>query len=303
LTGIDHLDVRLLRAFLAVAQELNFTRAAAKLFLSQQAVSSRIRALEVDLRLQLFARTTRRVELTPAGVVFRDRIGPALTALDHAWTAAREADVAGHGVIRIGHTPSAAYRLLPDAAALWDRLDPKLQLRNVEHTERSLRCALLDGTVNLGVGLTAKSFRQGLGMRPLGREPLGVVVGKQHPLTHAGQARLSDLSAWDWLCWPRSEFPAHWRATHELACSLDPMPPLREVWMSLAYPLLAERDAVMLQPASYVDHLPRGLVWLPVDSPAVLEYAALWNPSELTTLLKVAIDVLAESAGRLNEPS
>ncbi|MFF4704629.1 LysR family transcriptional regulator [Streptomyces sp. NPDC001288] len=295
--------MRLLRAFLTVAQELNFTRAAARLFLSQQAVSSRIRALEADLKIQLFERTTRSVELTPAGVVFRDRMGPVLAAFDHAYSAAREADASGQGMIRIGHTPSAVYRLLPDAAARWDHQDLKVQLRNAEYSETSLRGALLDGAVQLGVGPTAKGLHEGLGTRTLGREPLGAVVGKQHPLARFGQVGLADLSAWEWLCWPRSEFPAHWNATYELARRLQPMPCLREVWMTLAYPVLARSDAVMLQPVSYTDHLPRGLVWLPVESPAVLEYAALWNPSALTPLLELVIDVLAESAGRLHEPS
>ncbi|MFQ3562212.1 LysR family transcriptional regulator [Streptomyces gramineus] len=303
MTGIDHLDVRLLRAFLAVAQERNFTRAAAGLFLSQQAVSSRIRALEADLKVQLFARTTRSVELTAAGAVFRDHMGPVLAALDQAYAAARDAEAAGHGVIRIGHTPSAACRLLPEAAALWDQRGQNVQLRNVEHSEKSLRDALLDGSVELGVGLTVRGSPQGLGARVLGREPLGAVVGEQHPLARSGRAGPRDLSAWEWLCWPRSEFPAHWTAADELARSLRPVPRLKEVWMSLAYPVLTRSDAVMLQPASYADHLPRGLVWLPVESPAVLEYTALWNPSALTPLLELVVDTLAESAGHLRGPS
>src|SRR3954451_21355872 len=76
------LDTRLLRAFVAVAEELSFTRAAARLFIAQQALSAQVAQLETRLGVKLFERTTRRVGLTDAGLRLLAHAREALAALD-----------------------------------------------------------------------------------------------------------------------------------------------------------------------------------------------------------------------------
>lgn len=291
--------MRLLRAFLVVAHELSFTRAAGRLYLSQQAVSAQVRALESSLQVQLFERTTRRVQLTPAGRVLRDRIDPALQALDRALVSVQEVGASGEWLIRIGHTPSAAHRLLPEGVSTWERKEPGLHLRGTECTEQSLRPALLSGRVDIGVGLELGAAGPGLVGRPLGREKLCAIVGRQHPLARSREVELSDLSAYDWLCWPRTSYPGYWNALHALASSLGRVPILHEAWLSLSYLRLRAEDLVMPQPASYADHLPRGLVAVPVNSPVTVGYSALWNPRSAPPLLDLLIEILAESALRL----
>src|SRR3954454_17719931 len=90
-------ELRHLRAFVAVAEELNFTRAAGRLHLAQQALSSQIRQLEERIGVSLLTRTTRKVELTPAGEVLVDHARAALAATEHAVAAARGAGGGGGG--------------------------------------------------------------------------------------------------------------------------------------------------------------------------------------------------------------
>ncbi|MEU6084686.1 LysR family transcriptional regulator [Streptomyces sp. NPDC047108] len=291
--------MRLLRAFLVVAHELSFTRAARRLFLTQQAVSAQVRALEAGLQVQLFDRTTRRVHLTPAGRLLRDRIDPALQALDSALACVREAGAAGQWSMRIGHTADAGHRLLPESAGIWERREPGLHLRSVECTEQSLRPALLGGRVDLGVGIELGPPGPGLAGRTLGRERLCAVVGRRHPLAGAGAVTLSGLSGYDWLCWPRASHPGHWNTLHGLARFLEREPALHEAWLSLSHLRLLQEDLVMPQPASYADRLPRGLVALTITSPVTVAYSALWNPRSAPPLLDLLVDVLAESAVRL----
>ena len=85
----DAVEVRHLRAFVAVAEELNFSRAAERLYLSQPALSRQIRMLERLVGCELLRRTTRHVELTLAGEALLDRAGPVLAALDEAVAAAQ----------------------------------------------------------------------------------------------------------------------------------------------------------------------------------------------------------------------
>ncbi len=127
-------DLRLLRYFVAVAEELHFTRAAARLHIAQQPLSAAIRRFEADLGVELFRRTTRRVELTDGG---RALLGPARAALRAADDAIAAARAAGRGIageLNFGLSAGARYGLEPVFAAFAER-HPALHL----HTSRAPR--------------------------------------------------------------------------------------------------------------------------------------------------------------------
>jgi DNA-binding transcriptional LysR family regulator len=94
-----------LRYFVAVAEELHFGRAAERLHMSQSPLSRAIRELEGELGLVLFVRTTRRVELTPAGLLLLERARRALDEIDGAVADARRFTRSGDGSLRLGHGP------------------------------------------------------------------------------------------------------------------------------------------------------------------------------------------------------
>src|SRR6516162_6266126 len=96
------LDTRLLRAFVAVAEELNFTRASERLFIAQQALSSQIQQLEGRLSVKLFERTTRRVSLTEAGEQLLPYAVATLGALDEGMGLLESARQAAHALLRWG---------------------------------------------------------------------------------------------------------------------------------------------------------------------------------------------------------
>src|SRR6201987_1285857 len=99
------IELRQLRYFVAVAEELHFGRAAERLHMSQSPLSRAIRDLERDVGVVLFVRTTRRVELTPAGVALLERARRALLESDRAVDAARRAGGPGRGVVTVGYGP------------------------------------------------------------------------------------------------------------------------------------------------------------------------------------------------------
>src|SRR5215203_4027839 len=111
-------ELRQLRYFVAVAEELHFGRAAERLHMSQSPLSRAIRELERDLGVVLFLRTTRHVELTPAGAALLERARRALAEVDHAVDEARHAGRSEAGVLTIGHGPlsrDAAARIAEEA--------------------------------------------------------------------------------------------------------------------------------------------------------------------------------------------
>jgi DNA-binding transcriptional LysR family regulator len=117
------LDTRLLRAFVVVAEELNFTRAAQRLFLAQQALSSQVAQLEARLGVKLFERTTRRVTLTAAGERFLEPARSALAALD-----AGTAELARTATLRVGMSATAGVPLVGEAIRRFRAELPEVEL-------------------------------------------------------------------------------------------------------------------------------------------------------------------------------
>ncbi|MEW1616526.1 MULTISPECIES: LysR family transcriptional regulator [unclassified Streptomyces] len=292
----DLIDLRLLRTFMAVAQDLSFTRTGARLFLTQQAVSSHVRALEASLGVQLFRRTTRNVTLTRAGALLQERMQPVLQAMDEAIIDAREADSLGGEILVIGHTASAGHQLLPRAAGVLDRLSPELQVRTEQHTELGLRAAVTEGRVHLGVGLELTFGGNRIAGQTLGHEPWCAVVGSQHPLAARDRVSTAELAGREWLSWPRSSHPGHWRAIQRLASAAAPAPVVTETWLSLAHARLTTADAVMFQPASYARHLPQGLVTLALEDAPSGRFSAVWSTLTTPPYLHQLLSALAEAA-------
>ncbi len=110
------IDLRHLRYFVAVAEERHFGRAAARLHMAQPPLSQAIRALENDLGVQLFLRTTRRVDLTAAGAAYLVRSRTILASVDDAGHEARQVAAGAVGRLAVGCVGSATYSLLPALA-------------------------------------------------------------------------------------------------------------------------------------------------------------------------------------------
>src|SRR5581483_6057227 len=108
------MELRQLRYFVAVAEELHFRRAAARLHVSQPPLSHQIRALEAELGCTLLSRTRRRVELTPAGAVFLRDARVLLGGLDAAVAAARAVAAGQSGRLRVGFVGSALLSVVPE---------------------------------------------------------------------------------------------------------------------------------------------------------------------------------------------
>ena len=107
-------ELRHLRSFLAVAEELHFGRAAVRLHISQPPLSQQIRRLEDEVGARLFRRTNRRVQLTPAGQAFLDEARRAIASVERAVGAAQRAERGEIGELVIGYVTSATYGPLPD---------------------------------------------------------------------------------------------------------------------------------------------------------------------------------------------
>ena len=142
-------ELRHLRYFLAVADELNFTRAAEQVGVSQQVLSSQIRQLEGELGVQLFDRSTHHVALTAASGALAERGREVLAAVEALWEEARLRARGAEGVLRFGFARSGWYDTTPRLIAAMREAHPDVEVAGVELAAPELPGAARDGRADV----------------------------------------------------------------------------------------------------------------------------------------------------------
>ncbi len=200
------MELRHLRYFLVVAEELHFGRAASRLQITQQPLSRQIQALELELGVQLFYRTKRRVELTLSGRWLLGEARRILADLDQTLDTLKRIDQGTLGQLQIGFSPFTLYGLLPDLLKQFRALYPDVELTLQELCTEDQVEALI--TRRLDVGLLHPPLRHSaLQVHPLSSDPLILALPDSHPLADQHQISLASLASDPWLLHPRAEGP------------------------------------------------------------------------------------------------
>ena len=174
------MDLRQLRYFVAVAEELHFGHAAQRLRIAQPALSRQIQALEKDLLVQLLLRNRRRVQITPAGHVFLERARQILARTERP--SSRPSVRGGvSGTLNLGFVGSATYDVLPGVLREFLHAAPHVDLTLSEMTVHAQLEALIEKRIDIGL-LRLPAKTEGLVFRTIAREPLCVALPSSHPL-------------------------------------------------------------------------------------------------------------------------
>jgi DNA-binding transcriptional LysR family regulator len=301
-------EARLLRYFLAVADELNFTRAAERLSIAQPALSAQIRQLEAQLGVQLLERTTRSVRLTDAGRAVHERGPAALAALEEVWEAAQRAGRGEAGRLRIAYSPSAGYETAPRLVEALSGRYPSVEvLAEVLPTPEIAR-AVLDGRADVGVARTPVPA-DGVRLRMVRLERQGVLVPVGHALARGPEAELTAVASYPILVHPRAANPAHHDLLIELfrRAGLEPRLVERPVGFDPSQRLIVEGRAIGLVGASSVAGIADGLCWVPLADPAPRLAVQLvlrdGRPSPVADRFERVAVAFAAAAGWLGTPA
>ncbi len=189
------MEIRQLRYLVALAEERNFTRAAAREHVAQPALSQQIRRLEEELGLALVERTTRRAALTDAGVLLVARARRILGELDAAQT-----ELEGLRGIQTGHVSIGAMHTMGPvdlslALAIFHQRHPGVELTVREQASEEMAEMLRVDELDLAfLSVTERIESHGLGLLRLVSEELVVLLPREHPLAERGQVRMAELS-------------------------------------------------------------------------------------------------------------
>lgn len=186
------MELRHLQCFLVVAEELHFTRAAARLHMEQSPLSRAIRELEEDLGVQLFQRTTRSTRLTRAGRMFQRHVPRIFAALEQACDSVRGVANGFPDQLRISLSDCCARPRLPALLALCRQEDPEVALRLFEVPLSQQVRGLHEDVYDVGFSLT-NEVGDGIVAHPLWSEPMVVAVPARHPLLAYRHIPLDEL--------------------------------------------------------------------------------------------------------------
>lgn len=202
------IELRHLRYFVAVAEDLNFTRAAARLHISQPPLSQQIRQMEHELGVSLFHRTKHRVRLTEAGEAVLGEARRTLAQVNRVGIAARRVSEGLSGNLQVGFPSSVPHTTLPAILRAFRSRYPDVRLALHERSTEEQLELLAAGTIDAGfLRLPVADAPASLLVRPILREPLILALPKKHPLGRLSAVPIRALATEPFVLLPRHAAP------------------------------------------------------------------------------------------------
>jgi DNA-binding transcriptional LysR family regulator len=259
------MELRHMKYFIAVAEELHFGRAAERLHMAQPPLSQQIKKLEEELGVLLFARTKRKVELTAAGQLFLEEARLTLLQAERAKRIAVEADQGIRGRIRVGFVTSACYSILPVLVRRFRQANPLIDLELVEMTPSRQLEAMEEGQIDVGL-LRPPVANTCFQLETLLEEPLVAALPSNHRKSDQKAIALKSLSEDAFVLFPRRHGPGIYdvimQACHESGFSPNISYAPNEMQTILAY--VAAGLGVSLVPQSLSVFHPNSIVYRPL---------------------------------------
>lgn len=198
-------DLRLLRQFVAVAEELHFHRAAARLHMSQPPLTAAIRKLEGEVGAELILRGNRTLGLTAAGQVLLAQARLTLQQAEHALTTTRDAAAGRTGTVRLGYVGSALYGRLPQVIRAFRSRHPQVRLELIEATSARQVVMLREQRLDAGVLIPPVYEAGDMQLRDFDHDRLAIALPRSHRLAQGGAIALTALAAEPFVLWPARE--------------------------------------------------------------------------------------------------
>jgi DNA-binding transcriptional LysR family regulator len=287
---------RQLRAFGVVADELNFSRAATRLHISQPALSLCIKELERALGVRLLERNTRAVSLTSAGSDFLSKLRPALAALDDAVATARDWATGAVGVLRIGYLIGAGLEELPHLLRDFSSKHPNVRVETVEYDFSEPTAGLRSGDVD--IALVRPPIDLEIETLVLSQEGWVACVWSDHRLASRPTVLLSDLLAEPIIAAPSSAggWRDYWIALDYRAAAPATIAGEAATFES-EFNAVAQGKGISITVETAARYYRRpGVVFIPISDAPPCSVALAWVPGEHPPSVAQLIDVARDLA-------
>ena len=265
------MELRHLRYFLAVADELNFRRAAERIGIAQPPLSSQIHDLEIELGVQLFRRVPKGAELTEAGVAFLGEVPAVFERIERAIHLAQRGGRGEVGHLRVGYTGSASFNeIVPTALRKFRRAYPEVELDLEELNSPPLLDRLLHQRLDAVFIRPGKEPPAGMNLLSLPPEAMMIVVPAEHRLARSYAVELKALAGEPLIMFSRALGPALYDEVIESCRSVGFEPVIGQVAPQITSiaNLVAVELGVSIVPARMANAVVPGVVFLPINGVA-----------------------------------
>lgn len=282
------MELRHLRYFSVLADELHFGRAAQRLAISQPPLSVAIRQLEESIGARLFERNSKEVRLTAAGAALRESARQLLHRSEEIVREARDVASGSAGHLRIGFVGAMLYRGLPQALRAFRRRHPGVRISLMEMNSAEQMAELLHDRLDLGFVHTHR-MPQGLQQRLLLTEPFVCCLPARHALARRRVVAIADLQAQPFILFARSASPDYHERILSICAGAGYQPEVRhEVrhWLA-AVSLVSQDMGVALVPEALKRSVLKGAVFRPLqEAVAQSEAYGVWRSAPRNLLVE-----------------
>jgi DNA-binding transcriptional LysR family regulator len=288
------MEFRHFRAFVAVAEELHFGKAARKLNLSQPPISLAIKEMESELGVILFERSSRRIKLTSAGEDLLHCAKAVLTAADDVKRQAKLSASGAAGTLSLGFMSLAAYSYLPDTLNRFIKDHPDVRISLMESTTDQILLDLSTGALDVGCIFSSPLLDSNLRYQATNRDPLIIALPSTHPLAKLSRVPLAQLAKERFLTFERHYGPIMFDAVISTCMRHGFSPKIFSArQMHTIVSLVSGGVGVALVPAC-VEVLHReGVVYRPLKGDRTpVEIGVAWRKGEASAVVKEFIKYL-----------
>ncbi len=296
------MDLRHIRQFVAVAEELHFGRAAERLNMTQPPLSMAIRALEETLGVQLFQRTRRSVSLTPAGAIWLDHARRLLADAERLPSIAQRAARGELGRLRLAFVSTASYGLLPELVSRFRTANPDVRVELREATSDVQFDALENGEIDAGIIIRpGEDFRPSLSHRALAAEPLVAAVPEKWAPFPAGAAQsvaFEQIADAPLIFFPRQVAPGYYDVVADQYAAHGRSLHIHQeaIQMQTILGLVAVGLGMSLVPRSLTEMQRKGVRYLALEgTPPQIGVCMIWRDGEDRPALRSFLSLLDDT--------
>jgi DNA-binding transcriptional LysR family regulator len=299
--GVVAVDLRGLQYFVVLAEELNFGRAAERLYLDRSGLSRAVRRLEESLGVELLSRDAGELELTPAGATLLEHARDVLRAFDRIRVVADAAHTGVTGVLTVSTCPLVRYQLISPILKRFALACPEVHVVRREQLSASIVEDVLMGVLDVGVAVYV-SDASGLAREPLKDLELHVLVASSHPLAARDRVTLAELRRERLLNAPLG-FDDHQSANGESAFDAGELASLY-AHETLAYDEdlsgVRNGDGLLLSARTFPGGPPPGVAVLGIDPVSTLRVELISREDEPAPTVARFLELARQTSGELS---
>ncbi len=280
------MELRHLRYFVAAAEAENVSRAAARLHVSQPALSRQIRDLEEELGFSLFERTAKSVRLTEAGKSFVREARAVLARAEEAVAHARSIAAGGGTELHVGYAPSPTARIMPPTLRAFQSQFPKVRVKLHDLSTEEMLTGVREGTLQVAFLVRpGRSLLRGLQFEELARDTMCLAMPRNHALARHRSITLTEATREPLVAFIEKDYPEYHEYLETLFALIKASPRIVEEHESAAGLIAASESGtgVAIVPQSFSCSAGARLKFIPLlPTPAPIVIGALWSKGGLT---------------------